>query len=108
MPGKRPDIVAIKRPTKALDARGQLQGQDETLTQEWPCKINTLSGNKAEQARSLVPSVTHSIEGGRTRVPLKQKDYLQYRGRRFDIEFINDIERNGDEVTLLCTEIVLG
>lgn len=101
-------VVTVMRPTEALDDRGQLQGKDETITPKWPCSLDPLSGNKAEHARSLVPNVTHSVEGGRTRIPLKQNDYLLHRGRRFNIEFINDIERNGDVTKLLCTEIVLG
>jgi hypothetical protein len=101
--------VVVKRPTKALDARGQLQGQDETIMADWPCSIEPLSGNKAAQARTLVPTVTHRLDGpGNPKKRFKEKDYIQVYGRRFDIEFINDKQMNGIELSLLCTEVILG
>jgi hypothetical protein len=106
---KKRHVVTVMRPTKALDDRGQLQGQDETIVQQWPCSIETLSGNKAEQARSLIPTATHRVEGyGNPQKPLMQKDYLKLGAKRFDVEFINDVKLNGVELSLLCTEIMLG
>jgi hypothetical protein len=37
-----------------------------------------------------------------------QKDYLKLGAKRFDVEFINDVKLNGVELSLLCTEIMLG
>lgn len=107
--GEMRHVVTVMRPTKALDDRGQLQGKDETIIQHWPCSIEALSGNKAAQARTLVPTVTHQLEGyGNPAKPLKPKDYVTVNGRRLDIEFINDKRMNGVELSLLCTEVILG
>ena len=102
-------VVNVMRPTKSLDARGQLQGKDETVVKDWPCSIETLSGNKAQTERMVVPNATHRVEGwGDPSRPLMEKDYLVLGDRKFEIELINDAKFNGIQLTLICSETKLG
>lgn len=70
-------IVNVMRPTEAVGSRGQPQGQPELILKEWPCSIDTLSGNKAAQARTVFAEARHSVKGyGNPDKPFKERDYL--------------------------------
>lgn len=107
-------IVNVMRPTQALDDRGQLQGQDETVIKEWPCEVRSVSGNKAQQERMTVPTATHTVEGhgGGPDKRILDKDYLTggHLGKRvLIIEHIADRTLSQlRTLTLTCTETKLG
>jgi hypothetical protein len=108
----RRHIVNVMRPTSNLDDRGQRQGNDETIIKEWPCKIETLSGNKAQIERMAIPTATHTVTGwGNPDKRLKDKDYLtggNLGDRTLLIELINDKNLNGVNLILTCSETKLG
>ena len=105
-------IVNVMRPTKNLDARGQLLGKDDTIIANWPCSIETLSGTKGGNERMTVPNASHRVEGyGDPKNPIKDKDYLtggSLGTRIFTIELKNDKDFNETKLSLVCSEQKLG
>ena len=101
-------VVTVMRPTEAQGTRGQMQGQPTVIIEQWPCSIETVSGNKAVQARSVFAEATHKVGGyGNPAKRLKERDYLtggSIGERKLFIGFINDIHQNGVELELLCSE----
>lgn len=97
------------RPTEALDSRGQPAGKDTVVIKEWPCSIDTLSGNKAVQARTVFAETRHSVKGwGDPAKRFKARDYLTggtIGDRKLFVGAIIDKLNNGlGEIELLCGE----
>jgi len=101
-------VVNVLRPTEAEGTRGQSQGQPDTICKEWPCSIETLSGREVVQARTIFAEATHKVEGyGDPGNRFKERDYLtggSIGTRKLAIGFINDIQQNGVQLSLLCGE----
>lgn len=106
--GDLDQLVTVMRPAEAQGTRGQPQGQPTTIIQQWPCSIETVSGNKAVQARTVFAEATHKVGGyGNPQKRVKERDYLtggSLGDRKLYIGFINDIHQNGVELELLCSE----
>lgn len=97
--------VNVMRPTKATGSLGERQGQDETVCENWPCSITTLSGKEQETARQNGADAQYSIEGyGDPKWKDLEKCYLQFGERRFHIAFVDDEQMNGVKLRLLCGE----
>ena len=101
--------VTIKRPTSTLDERGQLQGQPTILLKEVWCAIKPINGREIERARALYPEATLQVElHGDPAKRLRPKDYLEFGSRRLEIGHINDEMQNGEDLTLICGEVING
>jgi hypothetical protein len=106
MRDKARHIVTVKRPPSGNHgARGQKQGEDETIYANWPCSIVTLSGSEAELARQTFPSASLTVNGYTDpKKPIKPTDYLLLGSRRINVGFVNNIDQLGLEAELICGE----
>jgi hypothetical protein len=105
MRDKARHIVTVKRPKANFGSVGDQQGEDETIYANWPCSIETLSGNEAELARQNFPSASVAVNGYTDPKKLIQPtDYLQFGSRTLHVGFVNNIDQLGLEAELLCGE----
>jgi hypothetical protein len=105
MRDKARHIVTVKRPKANFGSVGDQQGEDETIYANWPCSIETLSGNEAELARQNFPSASSVVKGYTDPKKLIQAtDYLLLGSRRINVGFVNNIMQRGLEAELLCGE----
>lgn len=98
-------IANINRPRKALDARGQNSGGEDTLLADVPCSLQELSGREAEQAHKLYADATIQVEMyGDPKKPISTNDILVIGTRRLSVGHVHDLQSNGIELRLLCGE----
>lgn len=107
-------VVDVLEPVEALDSRGQLAGSPKVYMRNVPCSIKPLSGREAEIARQLVPLATLQVEmWGEPSLPIDERMKLRQHGGKkradgtdllIEVQFVNDLKRNGCELQLLCTE----
>lgn len=100
-------VVDVMEPATTTGSRGERQGADRTIMREVFCSITPLAGREAEVARQLVATATVRVEM-RGPIPLTATSFLKEMpsGRKLHIGHVSDPQRNGFELSLLCTEEV--
>ena len=98
--------VAIKRPPTGTGTRGQVKGDDQTVSPLEFCSIETISGREVEQSRAMYPEATYKVEMRiRQGVPIETGDYLLLGTRKLNIGHIDDIDQRGIKHLMLCAEL---
>ena len=96
-------VVNVMRPTKSKGSLGQSQGEPETIIQNVPCSIETLSGNEQEAARQNGVTATYMVKLTGP-MDIDEKCYLTLGSRQFNIAHVADTNLNGIDLVLLCAE----
>lgn len=104
--GKLRHSADVLRSRKALDARGQPTGGEESILVAVPCSLRELSGREFEQAHKIYADATVIVEMyGDPKKPVTAKDVLLVNGnRRLNVGHVNDLQQNGLMLSLLCGE----
>lgn len=105
-------IVNVHRPTQALDSRGQANN-DTVYWRDVPCSIETLSGQEQIVARQLLATATYKVAMyGNPEKRLDPSDKLEWgvkpdgKPRYLEIGEIRDLQQNGQQLELICGEIL--
>jgi SPP1 family predicted phage head-tail adaptor len=73
------------------------------VTEVWGA-IETLTGRELYDARQVIPDVTHKITVRYRNVTPKQ--WLTYKGRKFNVDWVNNVDERNFTITALCQEQV--
>lgn len=96
--------IEIQRPSKDRNSRGQHDGTWELVDFAW-ARIKTLSGTEQERARQQVGTATHEVK---LRTPrnfdLNKKHRLVFRGRIFNVGFVDDVDELNSVSVCLVSE----
>ena len=92
---------AIKRPTKNPSDGGR-EGEPEIVCPGWPFGFAKSMGREMVVALQVVPMATHVLAGWDTGRPVTPKDYVEWNGKRLNIEFVDD--KHPPQLTLVCVE----
>lgn len=103
-----PHVVNILKPTAAEGSLGQTQGTPQTIVNNWPCKIRSLTGREQEQARTTQAFATLAVEGTGP-IPTEDLEQCYLTGgtlkeRQVNIAYVEDKNQNGIDLTLFCGE----
>jgi hypothetical protein len=95
----------ILRPTKSPSSGGR-EGQAEIVQKQWWFQNvdDGRRGHEVEVARQMNPLVTHVLKGWNPGVPVLQNDYVEWEGRRLNIDFADPHQENGAVLKLVCIE----
>lgn len=96
-------VGKILRPTKSPSDAGR-EGKPEVVVKEWPFANVERRGSEMNVALQMVPMVTHILKGWRTEADVKAKDYIDWDGRRLNIEFADPHQEDDRVLMLVCVE----
>jgi hypothetical protein len=99
--GDMREVGTIKRPTKNPRDGGR-EGQPETICQDWPFGFASSMGREMVVALQVVPMATHVLTGWDVGRQVSNKDYVEWNGRRLNIEFVDD--KHPPNLMLTCVE----
>ena len=104
--GTRRHYVEVKRPSAAIDGRGQSEGPPETIYRALPAEIRTLNTREQELARQVYALATHEIRvWPDPRKPIFETDWLLLGERKLEVGGVNDVRQTGIELVLICGEV---
>jgi|SRR6185369_1909792 len=88
----------------ADDSRGHPARSWANRLTDIAAKVETPTGRRMEIARQYVPTATHviTIRGPRS-VPIKTSRFV-YKGRVFNIGWMNDVQERHVRLEFICTE----
>ena len=95
----------ILRPSVSPTSGGR-EGQPEVLVSEWifSNRDDKRHGREVSIARQMTPLVTHVLKGWKPAAEVKPTDYVEWDGRRLNIDFADPYQQNGMVLMLVCIE----
>jgi len=107
--GQLRHTVNVMRPAPPRGDRDQ-EDDPQVLREKVQCSIETISGREAQRLQQMYPTATHRVKmWGDPAKPLSAADWLIElpSNRRLNIiPPINDKQRNGLDLELVCIEAV--
>lgn len=95
------EFGTIKRPAKS-PADGGREGQPELVCKDWPFGFAKSTGREMVVAMQIVPLATHVLIGRDVGRQVSAKDYVEWSGRRLNVEFVDD--KYPPHLSLVCVE----
>ena len=95
----------VMRPPPQYGQVGETAGQDATIIPDWRFSLKTLTGRELEIAQQMTAVATLEARGwGNPKRPVKETDYIQFGERKLNVVLVDDLQQNGVELRLLCSE----
>ena len=97
----RTEVGTIIRPTKYPADAGR-EGQPEIICDGWLFGFAKTGGREMNVALQMTPLATSVLIGWDCGKPVSAKDYVEWNGKRLNVEFVDD--KHPPELILTCIE----
>lgn len=95
------EVGTIKRPVKNPNDGGR-EGTPQVICIDWPFGFARSDGREMNVGLQMVALATHVLVGREVGQKVSTKDYVDWNGTRFNIEFVDD--KHPPDLMLTCIE----